>query len=316
MSNLTLYLVTVLVWGSTWMAIEFQLGVVPPEVSIAYRYALASGLLFAWCLYRRLPLRFGRRAHRQFLLLGLLLFSLNYVLTYYAQAYITSALTAVSFSTMLWLNLLNARLFFGTRAGLPVVAGSMLGVAGIAIMFLPEVRALSFGDATIFGLSLAAAGAVIASLGNMVSQAAQRDGLPIVQSNAWGMFYGTLLTGLIAAIEGKPFVFDGSATYVSSLVYLAVFGSIVGFGSYLTLLGRIGAGRAGYAMVMFPIVAILISLALGETAPSWNVFAGMTLVACGNGLVLRLRETGQSSLAPPCHEMNFQSVPSRTSTSV
>ena len=131
MNNLALYVVTVAVWGTTWIAIEFQLGVVAPEVSVFYRYVLASLLLFAWCRLRRLPLRFDARAHKHFALLGLLLFCLNYVMTYYAQQYITSAMSAIAFSTMLWMNILNARIFFGVRAGIRVLAGAVLGVAGI-----------------------------------------------------------------------------------------------------------------------------------------------------------------------------------------
>jgi drug/metabolite transporter (DMT)-like permease len=285
-----LYAVTVLVWGSTWIAIEYQLGVVAPEASIAYRYLLASALLFGWCLMTGRALRFDRGAHRYFLLLGLLLFSLNYVLTYYAQAYITSALTAVAFSTMLWLNLLNARIFFGARSGWPVVGGSILGVIGIAILFLPEVESFSMADMGFYGSGLAIAGALVASFGNMVSQAAQQRGLPIVQSNAWGMFYGGLMTALAVLLQGKSFSFDTSATYVASLLYLAVFGSIVGFGSYLTLLGRIGAGRAGYAMVMFPVVAVILSVMVGETTPDWRLALGVAFVLSGNLFVLRSRQ--------------------------
>jgi len=289
MSNLFLYTVTVLVWGSTWMAIEYQLGAVAPEVSVFYRYTLAAAILFGWCLVRGKRLRFGSAAHFRFLLMGLLLFSMNYILTYYAQAYITSALTAIAFSTMLWMNLLNARLFFGARIGGALIGGSVLGIAGIAVLFLPEVRTLSFGDSTVVGLSLAITGAFVASLGNMVSQSAQGNSLPIVQSNAWGMLYGAALTGMVAAFEGRVFNFDWSVTYIGSLTYLAVFGSIVGFGTYLTLLGRIGAGRAGYAMVMFPVVAILVSLAFGEIEPSWNIVSGVILVLVGNVLVLNSR---------------------------
>jgi drug/metabolite transporter (DMT)-like permease len=289
MSNLFLYTVTVLVWGSTWMAIEYQLGPVAPEVSVFYRYTLAAAILFGWCLVRGRRLRFSRAAHGQFLMMGLLLFSMNYVLTYYAQAYITSALTAIAFSTMLWMNLLNARLFFGARTGSALVGGSVLGIAGIAVLFLPEVGSLSFGDATVYGLGLAIAGAFVASLGNMVSQSAQANGLPIVQTNAWGMLYGAGLTGITAALEGQAFNFEWSVAYVGSLAYLALFGSIIGFGTYLTLLGRIGAGKAGYAMVMFPVVAILVSLAFGEIVLSWNIVSGVLLVLTGNVLVLKSR---------------------------
>jgi len=298
-SNLLLYVVTVLVWGSTWIAIEAQLGTVAPEVSVFYRYVLASGALFAWCLLRGMRLRFDRSAHLYFGLLGLLLFSLNYVLTYYAQEHITSALTAIAFSTMLWMNIFNARLFFGTRAGSTMTGGSMIGILGVTVLFLPEIGDVSLENATLYGTVLALVGAFVASLGNMVSQSAQKRGLPIVQSNAWGMFYGALLTAIFALLQGIPFAFDWSAAYVLSLAYLAIFGSIIGFGAYLTLLGRIGASKAGYTMVMFPIVALVISAIAGETVLTWNMLAGVALVLAGNVLVLRARgrvTSGRQSL--------------------
>ena len=287
MSNWLLYVITVVVWGSTWIAIEYQVGDIPPEVSVFYRYLAAAGLLFAWCRFKGLGLRFRAADHGRFLQLGLLLFSLNYVFTYYAQGYITSALTAIAFSTMLWMNILNSRVIFGTPVEARVVAGSMLGIAGIVVLFVPEVDSLSLDDATLFGTLLAIVGAYVASLGNMASKAAQSAGLPIVQSNAWGMFYGALLTAVFALLQGHSFALSAAPSYWISLTYLAVFGSIVGFGTYLTLLGRIGPGRAGYAMVMFPVVAIGISVAVGESTASSSMFVGVALVLAGNLLVLR-----------------------------
>ena len=286
MSNRLLYLLTVLIWGSTWLAIEFQLGVVAPEVSVFYRYLAAALLLFLCCGIRGLNLRYPLRAHARFLALGLFLFCLNYVLTYYAQRHITSALTAIAFSTMLWMNILNARLFFGVRSGPRVIGGSIAGVLGIIVLFTPRIDALSSSDATFVGAALCVAGAFIASLGNMVSQGAQYAGLPIVQSNAWGMLYGALLTGLIAVGQGRSFNFDWSAGYVLSLAYLVVFGSIVAFGAYLTLLGRIGAHKAGYAVVMFPVVALGLSVLFEGLTITPNVAVGIGLVILGNLLVL------------------------------
>lgn len=286
MNNGSLYLVTVLVWGSTWLAIEFQLGVVAPEVSVFYRYAGAAAILMAWCRFRELPMRFSLRDHSRFVLLGLLLFCLNYIVTYYAQQHITSALTAIAFSTMLWMNMINARLFFGVRSGLRVIAGSILGVVGVVVLFLPEIGAISFADATLYGGALCILGAFIASLGNMVSQGAQNEGLPIIQSNAWGMFYGALMTGAIAFGQGREFNFDLSPGYVISLIYLSVFGSIVAFGAYLTLLGRIGAHKAGYAMVMFPVVALVLSFLFEGLEITVNVIAGITMVLIGNLVIL------------------------------
>jgi len=296
MSNALLYLITVLVWGSTWLAIEFQLGVVEPEVSIVYRYAGASLLLFGWSRIRGLRLAFSWRDHGWFFLLGLLLFGVNYVLAYRAQIYISSALTAIAFSTLLWMNIINARIFFGVRAGRRVLFGALLGMAGIFTLFAPQIGEMTFSDTVFYGSFLAVMGALVASFGNMVSQGAQRARLPIIQSNAWGMSYGALITAAIAISKGHEFTFDWSAGYLGSLLYLTVFGSIVAFGAYLTLLGRIGAHKAGYALVMFPVVALILSTIFEGLEIDATIVVGTLLVLAGNLFVLDTKSPVRNQL--------------------
>jgi drug/metabolite transporter (DMT)-like permease len=301
-NNLLLYVITVLIWGSTWFAIEFQLGTVEPEVSIVYRYVIASALLFAWCGVRGLKLRFPLRQHGWFLLMGVFLFSLNYVFAYRAQLHITSALTAIAFSTIVWMNILNARLFFGVRSDPRVLIGSVLGIAGIVTLFAPQIGEISLSDTVFYGSVLAVLCAVLASFGNMVSQGAQRQKLPVLQSNAWGMMYGAILTGILALADGHPFVFEATPGYVISLLYLAIFGSIVAFGAYLTLLGRIGAHKAGYAMVMFPVVALILSALFEGLHIDSTIIAGTLLVLTGNIFVLRNRDAGRPRAPEPLRE--------------
>jgi drug/metabolite transporter (DMT)-like permease len=275
------------VWGSTWLAIEYQLGVVEPEVSIFYRYVIASLVLFIWCKYKKLELFFNVKSHLWFALLGLFLFCLNYILTYRAQVHITSALAAIVFSSMLWINIGLARLIFGVRSTARVIVGALFGIAGIVVIFAPEVEAITLTDKVFYGMLLALTGAFSASSGNMVSQGAQKRALPVVQSNAWGMFYGALITGSVAFLSGHEFNFDARFTYIASLAYLAVFGSVIAFGAYLTLLGRIGAHKAGYATVMFPVVALLLSAAFEGLRLDASILGGTTLVLLGNLLVLK-----------------------------
>ena len=287
MNNTLLYVVTVLIWGSTWFAIEFQLGTVAPEVSVVYRFAGASLLLFAWARLRGLNLSFRLKDHIWFVLLGVLLFGVNYVLAYRAQIYITSALTALAFTTLVWMNIINARLFFGVRAGRRVLFGALLGIAGIFTLFVPQIGELSLTDSVLYGSLLAILSAFVASLGNMASQAAQRRNLPVIQSNAWGMFYGTLVSAGIAGGQGQTFNFEWSAGYIGSLVYLIIFGSIIAFGAYLTLLGRIGAHRAGYIMVLFPVVALILSMLFEGLQLGASLIVGTILVLAGNVFVLK-----------------------------
>ena len=221
------------------------------------------------------------------MLLGVLLFGVNYVLAYRAQIYITSALTAIAFSTMVWMNIINTRIFFGVRAGRRVIFGALLGIAGIFTIFAPQVGEFALTDAIFYGSVLAVGGAVLASFGNMVSQAAQKRDLPVVQTNAWGMLYGTIFSAAIAANAGYSFNFDWSPGYVTSLAYLTLFGSIFAFGAYLTLLGRIGAHKAGYAMVMFPVVALTISVVFEGLKIDTPLVVGTLLVLAGNLFVLK-----------------------------
>ena len=287
MNNTFLYIVTVLIWGSTWLAIEYQLGVVEPEVSIVYRYLIASGVLFIWCKIRGLSLSFKVKDHIYFVLLGLLLFCLNYIFAYRAQIHITSAMAAIAFSMMLWINIVLSRFIFGTRATGRVLFGAALGIVGIVVLFAPQVGALSLSDSVFFGSLLALAGALTASCGNMVSQAAQKRSLPVMETNTWSMFYGAVLTFIVALVSGHEFNFDATFTYIASLTYLAIFGSVIAFGAYLTLLGRIGAHKAGYATVMFPVVALFLSFAFEGLKPDLAIVIGATLVLLGNSLVLK-----------------------------
>jgi drug/metabolite transporter (DMT)-like permease len=286
LSNTFLYVVTVLIWGSTWLAIEYQLGVVAPEVSIVYRYALAATMLFLYCKIKGLPLLFNVRYHIWFALLGLFLFCLNYVMAYHAQIYITSALAAITFSMMIWINIVLSRIFFGTRAGKRVLFGALLGIVGILVLFVPRIENLSLNDDVLYGSFLALLGATMASFGNMVSQGAQKRALPVMQSNAWSMLYGAGLTAAIALYQGQTFNFDATFTYIASLGYLALFGSVIAFWAYLTLLGRIGAHKAGYATVMFPVVALFLSTLFEGLRLDLPIVLGTILVLIGNVFVL------------------------------
>ena len=176
MNNL-LFLATVLIWGATWYAIDFQLGVVPVEVSLTYRYIIAALLSFLWCLLAKKPLRFGWEQHRYFVLLGLFLFGFNYLSAYHAQLYISSALNAIGFSAMIWMNIVNARLFFGTRIARSTYIGASTGMAGILIIFWPEIESVSLSDAVVIGAFFSLLGALLASFGNIASQSAQKSGI-------------------------------------------------------------------------------------------------------------------------------------------
>lgn len=287
MSDLFLYVVTVLIWGSTWFAITLQLGTVPPAVSVAWRFLAAAAILIGYSLLRGLPLRFSRREHLWMALQGLLLFCLNYVGFYISEQYLASGLVAVICSLLTAGNIIGMRVFFGVHTRPLNLLGALLGITGVIVLFWPELQTLSSGGKTTAGMAWAFGATICASLGNMAATRNQRRQMPVLQVNGWSMLYGALFTCLIAAIMGQRFTFEWSWRYVSALAYLAVFGSVLAFGAYLTLMKRIGAGRAGYAMVAIPAVALLISTVLENLQWTATLWTGVGLCLAGNVLVLR-----------------------------
>jgi drug/metabolite transporter (DMT)-like permease len=290
MKNLLLYATTVLIWGSTWLVITYQLGVVDPILSVAYRFTLASLLLFGFAMLRKIDLRFSARQHVFFGLQGFLLFSLNYLLVYLAELRLTSGLVAVIFSMLVFMNILIGALFLSTPVRQNVVIGALIGLAGICLVFLPELSAFGLHDRGFIGLVLGLVGTLFASFGNIVAARNQREGLPVVPTNLFGMGYGAILMFAIALIWDTPFQFETTLRYIASLVYLAIFGSVIAFGAYLTLIGRIGADRAAYSSLLFPLVALAFSTLFEGYQWSVSALLGVLLVLAGNFIVLSFRQ--------------------------
>jgi drug/metabolite transporter (DMT)-like permease len=281
-----LYLITVLIWGSSWFAITLQLGVVHPIWSVAYRFMLASAMLLLFCLATHRRLRFDREDHFFFALQGLFLFSLNYILFYFVIAHLTSGVVAVTFSTIVFMNMINGALIFRTPVRGRVLAGAALGLFGIGLVFWPELAAFHKSGSGTMSVGLALLATWVASLGNMIAVRNQRRRLPIIETNAFGMTYGTCFTTVAALLIGGAPRFAWSISYVGSLVYLALFATVIAFGCYLSLLGRIGADRAAYASVLFPIVALGISTLFEGYHWSVPALIGVMTVITGNLLIL------------------------------
>jgi len=286
MGNLFFYVMTILIWGSTWLAIKYQLGVVAPAFSIAYRFALAALILLVWCFVTKRPMRFSRRDHLFMALQGVMLFALNYLLFYLAELHITSGLAAVVFSTIVIMNLINGRIFLGTPVEWKVMIGGVFGLIGLGLLFWPEMVTVNFSGPIVSGLLFSFGATYLASLGNILSARNQQKKLPIIQSNAYGMSYGALCMFLIAWLSGSPMMIETTPAYLFSLVYLSLFGSVIAFGCYLTLIGRIGVGRAAYTTLLFPIVALLLSTIWEDY--NWTIpgILGIGLILCGNYLAL------------------------------
>ncbi len=289
MNSFTLYLITTLIWGSTWLVIKFQLGLVPPIVSVAWRFGLAALMLAGYAWARGRTLRFARRDHGWIALQGLLLFGVNYIGVYLSEQYLPSGLVAVVFSLVVFLNALGMRVFFGLPIRPIAIVAATLGVAGVALIFGRELLTVSGGSDELHGLLFALGATLIASLGNLVATRNHRRGMPVLQLNAWSMFYGALFVLGVALATGQPLLFDLSWPYVSSLLYLALFGSALAFGAYLTLMGRIGADRAAYTAVAIPIVALLLSTLFEQLRWHLETFLGVTACVGGIGLALRRR---------------------------
>lgn len=295
--NTFLYLLTVVIWGTTWIAIKFQLGVVAAPVSIAYRFWIAAAVLLLFLLATRKSIWPPRQAWRYLLAQGLALFCCNFLCFYYASQWVPSGLVAVVFSTAPIWNAINGRLFMARPIRRQVVAGALLGLSGIALLFLPQMQGHWNDNGMLLGLGLALLGTLCFSTGNLLSSRMQSLGLSPWMTNTWAMMIGATILTCGALVLGMPFNFEPGARYLGSLLYLAVPGSVIAFTAYLLLVGRIGPDRAAYSTVLFPVVALTVSTVFEGYRWTPLAFGGLALVLGGN--LLAFMPAGVLRLATP-----------------
>jgi len=285
-----LFAICVLVWGTTWHAITYQLSDFPAELAVALRFAFAGASALAVSRWRGDRLAFSVADHVALALQGTFLYGFAYVCVYHAERFVPSGLVAVGYSASPLLAGVGAALLFGARIGRRFVAGGLLGLAGVALMFWPEIaRPASSGEAT-FGAAFTIAAVLLSAVGSLAASRNRIRGVALLPAIAYGMLYGAAA----AAVAWLPFAGNAHAlawpsapSWWISLVYLALAGSVLAFACFLTLQDRLGPGPAGTVGVMTPLLALVVSLALEGFRPDVLTAAGAALTVAGNALMLR-----------------------------
>jgi drug/metabolite transporter (DMT)-like permease len=289
--NALLYGLVVVIWGTTWIAIFLQQGPVAAPVSIFWRFALASATMMVVLLALRRLRKLALRDHLFCVLQGCCVFCFNFWCFYTAAAHINTGLESVIFSMAVLYNAINSFIFFGQRPPARFWTAAALGLVGIITLFWDDLLASGWSVSLLTGIGLSALGTYGFSLGNMISMRHQRRGLETMTTNAWAMLYGTLVMGCIALFRGDSFAPQWTMSYMGALVYLALFGSVIAFGAYFTLVGRIGPGKAAYSTLLFPLVALSISTVYEGYVWHINGIIGLLLILGGNMVMFTRPET-------------------------
>ena len=286
MNNLILFTVTLFCWSPTWYLIKFQLGYVDPLVSVFYRFVAASLIIFVYLMIKRKSLKFSFNQHIWFLFFGTCLYSMNYVFFYTSNTYLVSAFPAIVFSTVVIMNILGEWFYFKKKPTAKTLIAATIGMIGIIIIFNKEIFNFSLSNNTHIGLFLALLGTFCASTGNMIHQRNLNNNFPLIQTIAFSMLYGSLITLLITQLNNTELLFEFSFKYIASLAYLSVFGSIFAFIFYLKLLEKVGPGRAGYVGVVMPVIALLISTIFENLEWQVDLIIGLPILLIGAVLVI------------------------------
>jgi drug/metabolite transporter (DMT)-like permease len=286
MSNPLLFILVVLIWGSTWIGISYQTGHLDPALSVGIRFGIAACLLGIWGLIKGLSFRLPWDVHKQIILVGLLFYTLDYTFLYAAQQHIISALLALLSSSIIYINVILRRILLGKPMRLEVIIGATLGMLGVTLIFIPEFKALSVNQGLTLGLLFAAVSFLSAGVGNVVSEKILDKGTPVIQMNFFAMSYSLIFTFGYAFISGAELYFPDVASYYYSLLYLAVFGSVIAFGAYMQLLRQIGSDKAAYVVLVYPLIALVFSTFLEGYVWTWLAASGVLLVLVGNAIAM------------------------------
>ena len=283
MSSPLLFVIACLIWGSTFFAITLQLGEIAPAVSVVYRFALASAVLFAWCAARGDQLLMPWRAQRWMLLQGCATFGLSYICTYTSEQYLVSGLVAVLFALMVFWNPILNRFAFGTPLTWRTWSAGGVAVCGVTLLFYQSIQGawneiLNGGEGHfLLGLMLALSATIASSVGNVVVIKVREQSSNVLLTMAWSMLWGSLLVAAWVLLSGQSFAMPTTTRYWGGLLYLSLFGSVIAFAAYFTLIHRIGSDKAVYIGVVTPVISVLLSIQLEHFRPGPLEWGGMLL---------------------------------------
>lgn len=293
-----LFAICVLTWGTTWHAITYQIGHTAPDVGVALRFALAGLAIVALCLWRGLPLRFRAADHALFALQGVFMYGVSYICVYEAERYLPSGLVAVGYSASPLIAGLGAQLLFGTKVSRRFVAGGLLGLAGVALIFSPEFGKAAQGVSTGLGAVFTVGAVMLSAVGSLTASRNRSRGLPFWPALGFGMLYGAAAAAAFALVQGHAFTPPAVASWWAALLYLSLAGSVLTFACYLTLQDRIGPGPSGAIGVMTPLLALVVSVAFEGFRPDVLTFVGAAMAVGGNALMLYKPQPVKSWVRP------------------
>jgi drug/metabolite transporter (DMT)-like permease len=291
------FLLITLIWGSTWLVIRDQLGTVPAAWSVTYRFVIAAAAMFALALWRGDSLRIGREGHILALSFGVPQFFLNFNFVYAAEHYVTSGLVAVVFALLLVPNSVLGWLFLKHKVTARFLTGSAIAVAGVALLFVQELRQSEVPAGNILlGIGLTLIAVLAASVSNVMQASERLRHRPVAAMLAWGMLYGLLFDGAFAWILHGPPVVEARLGYWLGLVYLGLFASALAFTIYFRLIRLIGPARSAYSSLLVPVIAMALSTVF--EGYRWSTLAAAGGVLALIGLVIALRSNRPAAPAP------------------
>ena len=274
-----LYGIVLFGWSTSWLPLKGQIGSVDPEVSILWRFIIALIICFIISKLQNLNLIFPLKIHLKMALMGFFMFSTNFTLFYYASEHVASGLLAVVWSMTSLINIFMVAVITRSKPNYFQLLASAIGLFGITLIFIPELQVSEFA---LESLIMCIIGTVSFCLGNLVSRSLQNQNIPVMSANSFGMLYGCFVLIIYALLLDHPFGFSFETSYLAGLLWLSIISTVLTFTCYLTLLGRIGAGRVGYATIVFPIFALLISTIFENYVWTPLAFVGVSLVILGN----------------------------------
>lgn len=278
-----------LIWGSTWLVIKDQIVAIPPEWTIVWRFVLASVAMCALAWMRGESLRLPAGGQRLAALIGLTQFCGNYQFVYRSEHYLTSGLVAVFYALLLVPNAALSRLFLKTPVTGRFVLGSLVAVAGIALLLMHEAHIAPVRGAVAWGILLSIFGLLAASAANVLQAGPVAQRTLAVPLMAWSMIWGVAFDAAIAfAVAGPPAI-DMRFSYLAGVAYLAIFGSVITFPLYFDLIRKLGAGKAAYNGVATPVIAMLLSTLFEGYRWSLLAVAGSVLAMAGLVVALSAR---------------------------